>query len=480
VRSFTPGVSLGSVDSLIQGGRAVVVTATGTFLAMTAFSGPLSIVTAIAADLDAGPVATSWILSSMSLGLAVAMLIAGALGDEVGHRRVFVGGAFLLAVGSAACGLAPGSAVLVAGRIVQGIGSAALVACGLALLSHAVPAGPQRARAAGAWGVAMGVGPTFGPLLGTVSEALSSWRYAYLVMGLLAIALIAATRAWVAEARAARPRGVDLVGAALFGVGVACLLAALTQARQGLAGPAVPVLGALAVGFLAVFVVHQHRASTVMVEPRLFRRPALVSATLCGFVAGAGIVALVSFVSTVLERGTGRSGLAAATFLLAWSVTSVVAAVLTRRLPARLAAGGGALCVGLTVVAVGLVPLALIGRDLPAWQLLLGLFVSGAGTGITNTALGREAVASVPPDFAGVGSGINNTARYVGAAIGVTVVTVLALRPSTDPVAGLIAGWNAAVWLGVALSAVGGVAAVVLERADRRWQHRTAAAAQPS
>lgn len=73
------------------GGRAVYVTATGTFLAMTAFSGPLSIVTAIAADLHAGPVATSWILSSMSLGLAVTMLIAGALGDELGHRRVFLG-----------------------------------------------------------------------------------------------------------------------------------------------------------------------------------------------------------------------------------------------------------------------------------------------------------------------------------------------------------------------------------------------------
>ncbi|MBP2371641.1 MFS transporter [Pseudonocardia parietis] len=171
------------------GGRAVFVTAAGTFLAMTAFSGPLSIITAIAADLGSGPVATSWILSSMSLGLAVTMLIAGALGDELGHRRVFLVGAVLLAVGSAVCGLAPGSAVLVAGRIVQGVGAAALVACGLALLSHAVPAGPRRARATGAWGVAMGAGPSFGPLLGALSETLSSWRYAYLVMGLLALVL---------------------------------------------------------------------------------------------------------------------------------------------------------------------------------------------------------------------------------------------------------------------------------------------------
>lgn len=454
------------------------VTAAGTFLAMTAFSGPLSIITAIAADLGSGPVATSWILSSMSLGLAVTMLVAGALGDELGHRRVFVVGAVLLAVGSAACGLAPGSAVLVAGRIVQGVGAAALVACGLALLSHAVPAGPERARAAGAWGVAMGVGPSFGPLLGAVSETLSSWRYAYLVMGLLALVLITATRGWVAESRASRPRGVDLMGATLFGVGIASLLAALTQARQGLTSSAVLILVAAAVVFLGMFVVHQCRARTVMVEPRLFRRPALISATLAGFVAGAGIVALVSFVSTVLERGTGRSGLAAATLLLAWSVTSVVTAVLTRHLPGRLSTGGGALCVGLVVIAVGLVPLALLTRDLPAWQLLLGLVVTGAGTGIANTALGREAVASVPSDFAGVGSGINNTSRYVGAAIGVTLVTVLALQPSTDPIAGLIAGWNTAAWLGVVVSMIGGIAAFALERADRRWQDRPTTAAR--
>jgi MFS family permease len=453
-----------SVDS--RAGRAVVVTAAGTFLAMTAFSGPTSIVTAIAADIHAGPVATSWLLSSMSLGLAVTMLIAGALGDEVGHRRVFLAGAVLLAVGSISCGVAPGSPMLVAGRTVQGVGAAALVACGLALLSNAVPTGPQRTHAAGAWGAAMGVGPAFGALLGSTSETLASWRFAYMAMALLAVVLVVATRAWVVESTSTRPRGLDLVGAALFGVGIACLLAALTEGRRGLTSPLVLTLLVLAGVVLVVFLMHQRRTATPMVDPRLFRRPALVSATVGAFVTGAGVVALMSFVPTVLERGTGLSGLGASTFLLAWSVTSAVCALLTRHLPARFTTGGRTLCVGLSVIAVGLVPLAVLTPDPPTWQVLLGLVVIGAGTGITNTALGREAVASVPASFAGVGSGINNTSRYVGAAIGVTGVTFLALRPSADPFAGLIVGWSAAVWLGIAVSLAGGIAAVLLEHID--------------
>jgi MFS family permease len=191
------------VDSTVRPGRCLAVTAGGTLLAMTAFTAPLSIVPSVAADLAAGAVATSWILSSMSLGLAVALLTSGAIGDEVGRRRIFVAGAVLLAVGSAACGLAPGPAVFVAGRIVQGVGSAAVIACGLALISHTFAGVLARMRATGIWGACMGAGPAVGPLLGAVSDAVASWRLAYLVITVLAAALAVAGRSWPSP-RAAR------------------------------------------------------------------------------------------------------------------------------------------------------------------------------------------------------------------------------------------------------------------------------------
>lgn len=447
-------------------GRRLVVTAGGTLLAMTAFTAPLSIVPAVAADLGAGAVATSWILSSMSLGLAVALLPAGSFGDETGRRRVFVAGAVLLAAGSAACGLAPGPGLFVAGRIVEGIGAAAVIACGLALISHTVPAGPERLRAIGIWGACMGAGPAVGPLLGSVGEALSSWRWAYLVITVAAVALAAAGRSRLPESRSERHRGVDLVGAALLGIGLGCLLAALTQGRQGWADPWVLGLAAGAVVFLAVFLGHQRRARSPMLELHLFRRPALVSATLAAFVTGATIIALMSFLSTVLERGLAHSAVAAAAILLSWSGTSVVAALLARRIPARVS-GGARMATGLLVLAIGLLPIAVLTTATPLVQLLLGLVVAGAGTGVVNATLGREAVASVPPTDAGAGSGINNTSRYVGAALGVTVATVIALPGGADA-GGLVAGWNVATALGIGLAVLGAVAVLVLQSAETR------------
>ncbi|MCF7550606.1 MFS transporter [Pseudonocardia sp. WMMC193] len=447
-------------------GRRLVVTAGGTLLAMTAFTAPLSIVPAVAADLGAGAVATSWILSSMSLGLAVALLPAGSFGDETGRRRVFVAGAVLLAAGSAACGLAPGPGLFVAGRIVEGIGAAAVIACGLALISHTVPAGPERLRAIGIWGACMGAGPAVGPLLGSVGEALSSWRWAYLVITVAAVALAAAGRSRLPESRSERHRGVDLVGAALLGIGLGCLLAALTQGRQGWTGPWVLGLATGALVFLAVFLGHQRRARSPMLELHLFRRPALVSATLAAFVTGATIIALMSFLSTVLERGLAHSAVAAAAILLSWSGTSVVAALLARRIPARVS-GGARMATGLLVLAVGLLPIAVLTTATPLVQLILGLVVAGAGTGVVNATLGREAVASVPPTDAGAGSGINNTSRYVGAALGVTVATVIALPGGADA-GGLVAGWNVATALGIGLAVLGAVAVLVLQSAETR------------
>jgi predicted MFS family arabinose efflux permease len=195
-----------------------------------------------------------------------------------------------------------------------------------------------------------------------------------------------------------------------------------------------------------------------MIDPELFRSPPFLAATFGALATGAGIIATTSFLLTVMERGLGAGAVTAAVVLLAWSATGVVTSLLARRLPAswspRLQ-----LAAGLVVVAIG--QLLLLGATPgdSVWRYVPGLLVAGVTSGVVNAALGREAVASVPPGRAAMGSGANNTARYVGSAIGTTVVAVVATRPGLPPgPAGLLQGFDAAVVVATVFSLLGAVA----------------------
>ncbi|WP_285481277.1 MFS transporter [Amycolatopsis sp. NBRC 101858] len=439
-------------------GAVLVASGGATLLALFVFTAPLSIVPAVAGGLGAGAVATSWILSSMSLGLAVALLPAGAVGDDFGRRRVFVAGALVTAVGSVLCAVAPGPLTFIAGRVVEGLGGAALIACGLAVLGPAFPDAAGRARATGLWGACLGAGIAIGPLAGAALD--DDWRVLYFVITALSLGVAVLGRVLLEESVSGRARTIDLPGALLLGGGLAALLAALTEGRQGWTSPFELALIAAAVVLLIAFFAHQNSSGGGMLDLTLFRRPALVSATAGAFVAGAGVTALMAFLCTMLENGLALSPLVAALVVLAWSATSVLSALLTRRLPVTLS-GGTRLSGGLVVVAAGLVPLAFVTPGSNPASLLPGLLVAGLGTGVVNASLGREAVASVPPHRAGMGSGINNTSRYVGAALGVTVVSVLAVHAAPTP-ASLTAGWNTAVLVGIAVSLVGAAAIAAL------------------
>jgi hypothetical protein len=154
---------------------------------------------------------------------------------------------------------------------------------------------------------------------------------------------------------------------------------------------------------------------------------------------------------------------------LAWSGTSVVFALVARRLPAGWS-GRAQLAGGLVVVAAGQLALSGITPGSSWARFLPGLLVAGVGSGVLNAALGREAVASVPPGRGGMGSGANNTARYLGSSIGVTVVAVVvaAHAGTGSGVSGLVAGWNVAAWVTAGISLVGAVVVGATSVTDRR------------
>jgi MFS family permease len=441
--------------------RALRLTSLSTFVAMLAYSGPLGNAPALTASLRASQAGGTWVLSSMSVGLAVSLLCAGALADEIGRRRVFTTGAWVFAAGSVLCAVAGGSLAFIIGRLVEGLGAAGIVATGLGLVSGVTTGVSQPAAAASWWGASMGAGIALGPLLTGLLDLAEWWRAFYWLLAITGAGVaVAATRAFT-ETSHTSARRPDIVGAGLMTSGLGLLLAALVETREANIALATTG-GAAALLAIASFVVRQIRGSRPMLDPALFRRHDFVAATVAAFTTGVGVIALMSFACTFLVTGMGTTTLEAGAILVLWSGTSAISAVLGRRLPPRYL-GHPQLVVGLAGVGIGMLALTGLSSTSTPARLAPGLLVAGVASGILNVGLGRQAVASVPPQRAALGTGTNNTARYVGSSIGVTVVSVLAATPGSST-GDLMTGWNRVALLTATASLAGALAVALLAR----------------
>ncbi|MBW9215774.1 MFS transporter [Mumia sp. zg.B53] len=440
-------------------GWTLAAVACGTFLMLVAFTMPLATIVPTAASLDAGVAGRTWVLSSMSIGLASALLTSGAVADDFGRRRTFVAGLFLMALTSVVCVVAPDTVTFVLARVLQGVGGAAVTASSLGIIAHTFPAGPERASASGVWGAALGAGIAVGPVVAGLCDAWVSWRLAYALLAAACVATAALALGVVRESRAARPRPVDRWGGLLLAVGLGSLLAGLVESRQDLGDPLALALFGGAVLALVAFVAVERRGRAPMLDLMLLRHRRFLAVTVAAFATGMGIIALFSFMAVFLDTGFGIDALGASLLLLSWSATSVAASLLARRIPEHRVSGRVQLAIGLVGVAVGQAGLAAVGPDTSWPRFVPALLVAGVASGVLNAALGREAVAAVPVGREAMGAGANNTARYVGSAIGVTVVAVIVASHGTSR-QDLFDGWNVAVLLTAAFSLVG--AAVVL------------------
>jgi MFS family permease len=438
------------------------VAAAGAGLCMAVYITPITTLAGTATALHAGPDGQAWILSAMALGLVLGLLPTGAVGDDRGRRRMFRAGAGGLAVASVLGAVAPSTAWLVAARMGQGLAAGAVLSCSLGMVGHAFAAGPHRTRASGLWGAGLGSGMLAGPLLAGGLDAWAGWRGAYwLAAGLAAVLAWVARR--VPESRSVQRRPVDVPGLFLLGAALTALLVALVAMRTDRSHPSVVVLLAAGAGLGAAFVVVELRRQAPMLDPRLLRRPDFAAATVGALVTGGGVIALLSYLPTLVQRGLGHSALVAALVLLPWSVPTVAGAALARLLPGA-AHPRTHLVGGLLVVAAAQVLLAGVDTQTGLAHLVPGLLLAGAGNGVLNAALARQAVASAPDGRSGFGSGVNNTARYIGSALGVTVV--VALAGQTDPAA-LITGWNVAALVTAGFSVLGAVFVAVCRPAGR-------------
>lgn len=442
-------------DEAAQAGsrsRALVLVSLGTALVLVTYVTPMATIPQTAADLGSGSGARAWILSSMSVGLAAALLASGAVGDALGRRRTYVVGLVATGVGSLLCAVATGSALFVGARVLEGVGGAAILACGLAILAHGARTPEERGHGSAIWGASVGLGITAGVVLAASLDIGTGWRETYVVVGALALGLVVPSLRLLRESAAEHPRRLDLPGVVTLGAAMTLLVSGLTQARSGLTASVVGVLVAALV-LLVLFAVVESRSVEPMLEPALLRNRGFLAATIGTLVLGGGIISMSSNVPTLVQVYLGDSLWVASWLLLTWSVTSVVTSLVVRNLRIPLS-GPRLIALALGVVALGeLLGLGMTVESSP-WRLAPSMFVAGLATGVLNAVLARESVANVPADRAAMGSGSNNTARYLGAACGITVFSVLLTH----------AGWDAAVLVAVGVTVFGAVAAALLGR----------------
>ena len=379
-----------------------------------------------------------WVVDAYALTLAAFLLTAGSLADMYGRRLLYLIGLAVFTCASVLCGFAASTLMLQLSRGLQGVGGAIMFAVSLALLADAFR-GKDRGIAFGVWGTVTGLAVAIGPLLGGLLTSGLSWRYIFFVNVPIGIVAVAITVTRVAESRAPQASRPDWPGFAIFSVALASLVYGLIESNQRSFTDSL-VLGCLAAAaaLLAVFVVVERRSAHPMFDLNLFRLPTFTGGSVAAFGLSASIFAMLLYIVLYLQDILGYSPLGTGVRVMYLSgailVSATVAGRLSSRVPVRLLIGPGLIIVGISL---------LLMRGLNAessWtHLIPGMIVGGVGIGLVNPPLASTAVGVVPPQRAGMASGINSTFRQVGIATGIALLGSLFSNQVKDQVLSLAA-----------------------------------------
>lgn len=372
----------------------------------------------IARDLSASFADIEWVVSAYVLCFASLLLPAGTLADRIGRRRLYLIGLVLFALTSVACGLAAQAGALYLARAGQGAAAAFMLAPALSLIGHAHQDPARRARAWAIWGAIMGLTMVLAPLIGGAIATWLGWRWAFHINLPLCLLLAAMSARFVPESRDPVRRRIDVAGVVLFAGSMLSWTWALIR------GPvegwtSIAVLPWLVSGVVlgAAFIrVEQCRAQP-MLDLRLFRIPALVGAVIAMFAYAAAVQVMASLLPLLLQNVRGDSVLLAGLHMLPFALAMLLLPFLGRRMGAHWDSGK-ILALGLGVAVLGN-----LGIALSLWQhsgpgLLVAMAVLGSGGGLLNGETQKAIMSVIPPDRAGMASGISTTARFSGILIG--------------------------------------------------------------
>ena len=407
-------------------------------------------------DLGANISELQWVVDAYTLALAALLLSAGTAGDRFGHRRAAAAGMAVFVAASAACGAAPGAGLLVAARAAQGVGAALLMASTLSLLTVAFPDQRRRARAIGWWAVFSGVGFSAGPPVGGVLVTYLGWRSVFLVNVVPGLACLALLRTGVGETPRAHAHPIDWRGQALACIGLGSAMFGIIEGpADGWTSPA--VVSALAVAAVAAVasVRTELALPAPMVELRLFDRNSVRSGALAALAYPFGFLGMLFVLNLYLQVAQGRTPLAVGALFLPMSTAVFAIGPLAGRITAR-RGPRLPLATGLALQATGALLLLGAGPATPYGELVPSFVLLGAGSSLAATPA-IAIVLGATPDRAGMGSGLVNALRQLGAACGVAVLGSIAGPPGA---AGFVGRLHVAAVLAAAAPALAAVAAL--------------------
>jgi MFS transporter, DHA2 family, methylenomycin A resistance protein len=384
---------------------------------------------AIRTDLHGSLAGAQWVLNAYTLTLAALLLTAGALGDRVGLRRMFLSGAVVFTVASAACATAPSIPVLTAERVVQGLGAAALLPATLALIPHLFPQPGAQARAAVVW-VGIGAGAVaLGPLVGGVLIDAFGWRSIFLIN--LPIGIVSVLLGWINIAETPRHhRAVDWFGQVTAVIALGLVTAAVIHGGQS-SWSAPITIGLLVAGALAgvAFWIGEGRAAQPMLPRQFFalrlRTVAVACAALVGFLFYGTLFMMSLYFQEVRGWTPGSTGVA----LLPMTVGTLVGPFLLYRPLSRRFGHPLLLVSGFACCALGIAVLAGTDAHTEYAVIASGLLLIGIASTFSFSALTSLLVASVSADQSGLASGVQNTTRQTGALMAVSILGAVLNAP---------------------------------------------------
>jgi EmrB/QacA subfamily drug resistance transporter len=372
-----------------------------------------------------------WVVAGYALTFGALMLTGGKLADLFGRRRMFVVGLVVFTASSLACGLAGSASVLIAARVVQGLGAALMNPSTLSIITVTFPP-RQRGTAIGIWAGVSALALAIGPLVGGLLTERISWGWIFFINVPIGVIGIAAAYAFIEESRdMSREQRPDVPGLVTSALGLFSLTYALIEANNyGWTSGRILVAFAIAAVSLAAFVLLELHQRLPMLDLSLFRNSVFAGANLVMLLVGLAMFGVFFYVSLYVQQVLGYSPIQAGASFLPWTVLIIILAPMAGRLADRVGPRG-LVTFGMLLIASSLYVFSRMGVHESFWGLLPAMLLGGVGMSATMAPVTAAAMGSVRPDKAGVGSAVLNSMRQVGGSLGIAVMGAIVAASAT-------------------------------------------------
>ena len=429
-----------------------------------------------------------WVISAYALFFGGFLLLGGRMADLLGRRRIFMFGTIVFTLGSLLCGFAWSEASLIGSRALQGFGAAMLTPAALSILVAMFAEGRERNIALGAWGAVGGVGAAAGVLLGGVLTDLLSWEWIFFVNVPVGVAALILTPFLLSESLDKHGQGFDAIGALLITSALTLLVLGITQGQAWgwTSGKTIAVLVASAILHVA-FLIWERRQRDPLVPLSIFvRLQTLTAANIVGFILGTALFAMFLMLTLYMQQVLGFSPLETGVGYLAVAGTAIIWANVAAAAVTRVGVKP-ALVFGMSMMTLGLLYFTQVSANGTYWSdLFPGFLIVGVGMPFSFVPVTIAAVAGTKPQEAGLAAGLINTSQQIGGAVGIAILSTIAVSTTSDAVAtgtettvALTDGFAAAFWAGAAIAFAGVLVSLFLIR-GRDFQEQEAQALEPA